>query len=342
VNVSPDAYKRITEVDLSAKNADQVLEFAKELAGENFEKCEYGGDPFAHGMRTRAVVKIQDGCNRYCSYCIIPMARGPEVSFSSKVILKEVQKRERAGFKEIVLTGIIISEWKEDGMDLADLLTMLIDGTKKVRFRLSSIEPSDFSVKFLGLFRDKRFCPHMHMSLQSGSDCVLKRMRRYYDTDLFLRSCERLRRAVPDIGLTTDVIVGFPGETDEEFRETCDLVEKIGFLKVHVFPYSKREKTVAAYMKDQVPDAVKRGRAAKLRRLAEDNSREFKKSLLGREYEVLIEENRDGLCRGYTSNYIPIQFLCAGDGDLVNEVRDVKLLKSLDSGIVEAELSKKP
>ncbi len=337
VNVSPEKYKEIEEVDFLAEDSKEVLKFTKELSND-FEKCEYEGNAFDKGFRTRALVKIQDGCNSYCSYCIIPTARGPEYSFSSKEILEEVLLKETAGFKEIILTGINIAEWKEGDMNLADLFEMLLNKTKTVRFRVSSIEPKNFSDKFYELFKHERFCPHMHMSLQSGCDSVLKRMRRKYMTDTFKDVCLKLREIVPDMALTTDVIVGFPGETDEEFEETCKFIEEIGFLQIHVFPYSKREKTVASYMKDHVADNVKKERCKKLRDISNKLGLDFKKSLIGQEYEVIIESISDGIAKGFTKNYLPVQFNCSESIDMLNKKVKLKLEKLLDNAVVEGVL----
>ena len=325
VNVSRGSYEKIEEVDFLAKDTDEVLEIAKGLQGEEFESCEYEGaveDLKGHGMRTRALLKIQDGCDSYCTYCIIPTARGPEFSFDSKKLLAEAQRRESEGVGEIVLTGINIGEWKEDGMDLADLFEMLIDGTEKVRFRVSSIEPKNFSPKFFELFKTGRLCPHLHMSLQSGCDTVLKRMRRQYDTALYYEVCDRLREAVEDIALTTDIIVGFPGETEEEFLETCEFARRAGFMKIHVFPYSKRKNTAAWHMKDHVSEEVKKDRAQRLREVSEELSADFRERWLGREYDVVVEGSKDGFCTGYTENYIPVEF--EGECELRSVVR-VKL-----------------
>ena len=340
VNVSPEKYKDISEVDFLADNTKEVLKFAKELAKKNeeFEKCEYEGTVFDKGFRTRALVKIQDGCNSYCSYCIIPTARGPEYSFSSREILTEVLKKEDEGFQEIVITGINIAEWKEGDMDLADLFEMLLEKTNVVRFRVSSIEPKNFSEKFYQLFKHERFCPHMHMSLQSGCDSVLKRMRRKYMTDTFKDVCLKLREIVPDMALTTDVIVGFPGETDKEFEETCDFIKEIGFLQIHVFPYSKREKTVAAYMKDHISDTVKKERCKKLREISNKLGLEFKKSLVKNEYEVIVESMIDNHAKGFTKNYLPVQINCTNNNVLRKQTLKVKLNQLLDNGVFEGTI----
>lgn len=329
-NVGKTNYEEMEEVDFIALNVDEILDYIREIGGESGYKTAIEG-----GFRTRGVVKIQDGCNNYCTYCIIPRARGPEVSFDKEKILEEVRKKESDGFREIVLTGIIISNWEKDGMDIVDLIEYLIENTESVRFRISSIEPQNFSDKFVRLFENDRVCPHVHMSLQSGSNSVLKRMRRKYDTALYLDVCERLREAVPDIGLTTDVIVGFPGETEEEFDETCEFVRNIGFLKMHVFPYSKRKNTAAYHMKDQVPENVKKKRAKVFREISNNLGKAFIKGLLGNEYEVIVEKCEKGVCTGVTPNYIPVQFSCSMNVDIGKLFR-VKLEQLDSKGFVEA------
>lgn len=341
VNVARKSYEEMQEVDYLAANTDEVLKIAASLEGENFSACEYESitEAFEHGMRKRALVKIQDGCNSYCTYCIIPTARGPEFSFSSREIIKTVQEKELAGFREIVLTGINIGQWKEGKKDLGDLFELLIENTKSVRFRISSIEPTHFSENFFKLFKSGRFCHHMHMCLQSGSDSVLKRMRRTYDTAMFAEVVGKFRKVVPDIGLTTDVIVGFPGETEEEFKETCDFVSKIGFLGVHIFPYSKRAKTVASYMKNHVDEETKKRRCEVLRKISVKSGEQFKKSVLGKQYEVLVENLSEGVCSGLTPNYIPVQFKYEAKQSPINKNFPVKLKEVLENCAVMGVLS---
>jgi threonylcarbamoyladenosine tRNA methylthiotransferase MtaB len=344
-NVAPEEYKKLEGVDFVAKNTGEVLR----IIGKVELDARFRGHDIKRGhdilSRTRAVLKIQDGCNNFCTYCIIPRARGPEVSYPSKKILAEIKKLEKEGYKEIVLTGITLGAWNEEipafaGMtlDIADLIEMMRKNTKDVRFRISSLEPKNFSKKFYSLFATGRLCPHIHMSLQSGCDSILKRMRRNYSTKEFFEICKKFRKAVPDIGLTTDVIVGFPGETDEEFEKTCKFVQKIGFLKIHTFPYSKRKNTPAYFMKDQIPEDVKKTRAEKLRKIADKMSLEFKKSLLGKTYEILVENPRGDIYHGFTPNYIPVQFSYTGKSPIVRQFKKVTLKKILPNGTVMAKL----
>ena len=342
-NVAPEDYKKLEGVDFVASSTKGVFEIIEKLYKKNHLKnCSYESSDFKKSSlkRTRALVKIQDGCDNFCTYCIVPKARGREKSFPSKTILKEVKQYEKEGYKEIVLTGINIGEWEEGALNIADLIEFLIQNTKDVRFRVSSIEPKNFSSKFYKLFKTGRLCPHMHMSLQSGSDSVLERMRRNYSTKEFLDICNKFKKAVPDIGLTTDVIVGFPGETEKEFEETCKFVKKIGFLKINVFPYSKRKDTAAYYMKDQIPEIVKKQRAEKLRKISGKMTLDFTKTLLRKTYEVLVENPRGKSYQGFTPNYIPVRFLYAGKTSIVKEIIPVTLKKVQKDGTVLGEIAK--
>jgi threonylcarbamoyladenosine tRNA methylthiotransferase MtaB len=342
-NVSPNEYKEMEEIFKIVRSADEIPKIIDQLEDKNPSKCEYIGS-FANGIRTRALLKIQDGCNNYCSYCIIPRARGPEVSFPSEKILKEAIEKEKAGFNEVILTGIILSNWNENGKDFSDLVELLLKNTSKIRFRISSMEPSQYPDKFFNLFKSERVCPHIHMSLQSGSDSVLKRMRRHYDLETYREALNNLRKVAANIGLTTDVIVGFPGETDSEFDETCKFVEESGFSKVHVFPYSRRKDTAAYYMKDQIDEVIKKRRAAKLAKIGEKSKIEFWKKQIGNEYEIIVErviggpefENVEVVCQGVTPNYIPVQFICSQKckrGD-VFKIRLIEVFESYIFGVV--------
>ncbi len=310
-NIAPKEYGGMREVDFRAAETGQVIDFAREMAkklGAEAESCFYEGNKFGSGLRTRALVKIQEGCNSYCSYCIIPFTRGKEVSFSKEKILEEVQRKEKEGYLEIVFTGINIGEWKNEGMILADLFEYLIVNTSKVRFRISSIEPKSFSEKLFGLFATGRLCPHMHMSLQAGSDGVLKRMRRNYDTEMFAEVCERFRKAVPNIAITTDIIIGFPGESEKEFKETYEFAERVNFSKIHVFPYSRRKNTAAYRMPNQVSPQEKKLRSKRLRLLSDKLEKEFRLKAIGEEHQILVESVSLGKCRGLSQNYLPVEF----------------------------------
>jgi threonylcarbamoyladenosine tRNA methylthiotransferase MtaB len=199
------------------------------------------GDISYDGFRNRTFIRLQDGCNSFCTFCIVPLVRGMEESFAAEGIVSEVRARVAAGYKEAVLTGTEIGAYHIDGLNLGGLLERILSETDIVRLRLSSLQPNEITPELIGLWQDRRLCPHFHLSLQSGSDSVLRRMRRRYAIEDYLKALSLIRSAVPDAAITTDVIVGFPGESDGEFQESYSLCHKIGFARIHVFPYSSRQ-----------------------------------------------------------------------------------------------------
>ncbi len=242
--------------------------------------------------RTRAFVKIQDGCNMSCTYCIIPLARGRERSRPLNEIVSEVNALVAAGYKEIILTGVQISVYEnsEDKLHgLRDLVIAILGETDVPRLRLTSIAPWDLDPSLLDLFSDARLCRHLHLSLQSGSDTVLRRMRRPYTTAQFARAVELAREKIPDVGITTDVIVGFPGESEVEFEQNLNFVQTMKFSRAHVFPYSARADTVAATLPSHVSDAVKDSRAKQMQAIADASARGFAAKFVGRTMQVLWE-----------------------------------------------------
>lgn len=269
---------------------------------------------------TRAFIKIEDGCNNFCTYCIIPYARGRVVSRSEEACIKEAEFLAKNGFKELIVSGIhLCSYGKDQGKDITALLDLLkkIDAVSGIeRLRLGSLEPKSVTPDFIaGLKELKHLCPHFHMSLQSGSDTVLKRMNRKYDTAEYEDRVNALRAEFPDMSLTTDIITGFPGETEEEFGETIVYAKKLKFAKIHVFPYSVREGTKAAGM-PQIDMSVRKARAKRLIEVSDRLSAEFAAAMTGKEADILIEkiEEKDGktVAEGYTANYIRTFADCEG------------------------------
>ena len=261
---------------------------------------------------TRAFIKVEDGCNNFCTYCVIPYARGRVVSRSEESCLKEAEFLVSSGFKEIIVSGIhLCSYGKDQGKDILSLLELLkkIDSIEGLqRLRLGSLEPKSMTPEFIsGLKELKHLCPHFHLSLQSGSDTVLKRMNRKYTTAEYEDRVKALRAEFPDMSLTTDIITGFPGETEEEFAETIEYAKKLGFAKIHVFPYSEREGTKAADM-PQMDMSIRKARAKRLIEVSDELASEFASSMTGKETEILIEkiEEKDGrtIAEGYTGNYV--------------------------------------
>ena len=263
---------------------------------------------------TRAFIKVQDGCNQFCSYCIIPYARGRVRSRNVQNVLEEVKRLAASGYQEVVLTGIHLSSY---GLDCGESLLHLIQMVHQVegirRIRLGSLEPRIVTETFAEeLAKMEKICPHFHLSLQSGCDETLKRMNRRYDTAEYREKCEILRRAFTNPAITTDVIVGFAGETEEEFAQTKSFLEEIGFYEMHIFKYSRRAGTRAAVMPNQVSDQIKAKRSDVLLELEKRQSLDYRKSFLGKEEEVLLEEETkvDGVTylTGYTKEYVKVAY----------------------------------
>ena len=276
--------------------------------------------------RTRAYIKIQEGCNRYCTYCIIPYARGPVRSRKPEDIIDEVKTLAENGFKEVVLTGIHVASYGIDlgNITLADIIEKVhcVDGIERIRF--SSMEPKAVDDEFVErMARLEKVCEHYHLSLQSGSDNTLKKMNRRYTTQEYEAACKRLRRTFPDVAITTDIIVGFPTETDEDFNESYDFAEKVKLSKIHVFPYSPKTGTPAAKIRPQVSPEVKSERSHKMLELSNRLNREFMSEYINKPMEVLFERFENGYYEGHTRNYIKV--LCKSERNIVNELIMVKL-----------------
>lgn len=263
---------------------------------------------------TRAYLKVQDGCNQFCTYCIIPYARGRVRSRRKEDVVEEVKNLVKNGYQEVVLTGIHLSSYGVDFEETEDLLSLIlavheVEGLKRIR--LGSLEPRIITEKFVQTISGlEKMCPHFHLSLQSGCNATLKRMNRKYTAEEYYEKCELLRKYFEHPALTTDVIVGFPGETEEEFQQSMSFVDKVNFYETHIFKYSKREGTKAAVMPDQVPEQVKTVRSNQLLALNEKKQKEFEQYYLGKSVEVLMEEEieKDGkyFQTGHTKEYIRI------------------------------------
>ena len=285
--------------------------------------------------RTRAMLKIEDGCDNFCSYCIIPFARGRVRSLSAEDVLAQARRCRGEGYRELVVTGIEISSWGKDRADersLGALIAALCDEVPDLRIRLGSLEPRTVTEEFCRALRDKaNLCPQFHLSLQSGSDAVLRRMNRKYDTARFLESVRLLRESFPGCAVTTDVIVGFPGETEEEFGETLDFLRRCAFAVCHIFPYSRRSGTVAAKMPGQLPNAVKQARAAEAIAVAGVCEDRYLTDLIGTVQEVLFEQEEDAYFTGHAPNYAKV-FL-AGLG-LHNQVIRCRIVSRFRDGVL--------
>jgi threonylcarbamoyladenosine tRNA methylthiotransferase MtaB len=309
------------------------LDIHTKHADLSFSSLKKGGGRGVHHPRTRAFVKIEDGCNLSCTYCIIPLARGKARSRPQRDVVAEVARLAGEGYQEVVLTGVQISDYRleervaERGRlrGLCSLVSGILDNTLIQRLRLTSIAPWDLDDELLGLFANPRLCKHLHLSLQSGSTSVLRRMRRPYTSEQYADAVDRVRSLVPEAGITTDVIVGFPGESDDEFLESLEFVEKMGFARVHVFPYSARAGTHAAELPHHVPESLKGSRATAMQRIAESSAERYASRFLGRTLPVLYEAKADvpETWSGYTGNYIRI--LARGDENLTNRILPTRI-----------------
>ena len=356
-------YKNILEEQSQQKN--KKIEISDVMHTSNFE--DFGTTTYTE--LNRAVIKIQDGCDRFCSYCIIPFARGKVRSRNPQSIIKEIEEISRTGIKEVVLTGIHLASYgkdfkqekvdelrkkyeysenyeefnpKEDlatgGFRLIELLEQLNKINSIERIRLGSIEPKLITEEFVDrLSKLDKICDHFHLSLQSGCDETLKRMNRRYTTEEFRKSVNMLRNTYPKVALTTDVIVGFPGETDEEFEKTYEFLKEIKFYKMHIFKYSPRRGTVAEKLPNQVDGKIKEERSKKLIELSNSNQIEYNKKIIGQEVKVLFEEREEKYFKGHTSNYILVKV--ETEEDLENKIQDVRITR-LDEMETVGELTK--
>ena len=275
-------------------------------AGTPFEELRIS-DQADH---TRAILKLQEGCNNHCTYCIIPSVRGPIRSRPLENVRVEAKRLSEAGFREAVLTGIHLTSYGRDlrdGTTLQDAIRVLQETEGIERIRLGSLEPNVATREFARTLKGMdKVCPQFHLALQSGSDTVLARMKRQYNTAMYRRSAESLREAFPDCALTTDVLTGFPGETEEELRETEAFIREMGYARIHVFPYSRREGTPADLMPGQLSAGEKERRARLLIAVGEETSRAYRERWLGRQAQVLVEDLHGGLFSGYTPEYIHV------------------------------------
>lgn len=316
---------QIEGVDLVLGNSEkQHLLRLLEESGSLSHPLHGQSDLATHAdFRTRAFVKVHDGCNSFCSYCIVPLVRGREKSLPLNQVVADVRDRVAEGNKEVVLTGTKLGSYNYKGVSLSGLLQCILKVTEVARLRLSSLQPDEISVGLIGLWRDGRLCRHFHLSLQSGSDRVLGRMKRRYTTGDYQQAVALIRGIVPEAAITTDIIVGFPGETEAEFQESYELCKQMEFARIHVFPYSPRQGTQAAAMPNQVEDKVKRERSQKMLALAKESAQNFRRRFLDKTMMVLWEKQTGGIWSGLTDNYIRVY--TKSDKDLANKLLPVRL-----------------
>ena len=345
--IAPEQIKAIegVRVVLGTANRRRIVEYVEQAIYQNgkiidgvtdiMKVREFEDIPILDmPTRTRAFLKIQEGCTNFCSYCIIPFTRGPLRSRPLGSVRREAEKLLANGFKEIVFTGIHLGAYGrdfKDGTSLADAARAVLDLPGLRRLRLSSLESIELSDELLTLLRDNpRFSHHLHLPLQAGSDYVLKRMNRHYDREEFSRLLTRVREAVPGLSVSTDVIVGFPGETEEMFAESLEYIRSLKFSRMHVFPYSPRTGTPAAEMPDQVPEPVKKERVHRLQAVAGEMAGEYCQSYLGTVQRVLLETDTQGEKDGLTDTYIRVY---TNDEAELGEIYDVRLERLYKDGI---------
>ena len=347
--VAKNELNKIPEIDLVLGNNEKVdiVKYVEDYINENENNIEiedvmqsrlfsdFGDITFTE--KTRAVVKIQDGCDRFCSYCIIPYARGRVRSRKPESIISEITKIAEKDIKEVVITGIHIASYGKDFKEeykLIDLLEEInkIDGIERIR--LGSIEPLLITDEFVErLKKIDKICHHFHLSLQSGCDETLKRMNRRYTTEQFKEIVKRLRNTYSDVNLTTDIIVGFPGETEEEFEKTYRFLDELKFYKMHIFKYSQRKGTKAAVMQNQIPGDIKELRSRRLIELSNKNEFEINQKYIGKKVEVLFEEEKEGVFKGHTANYILVY--CNDEKEnLSNKIQEVECIQNLNDHIL--------
>lgn len=373
--VSPDEAKNIEGVNIVAgtNEKNKLPDYIEEYAATNGVEChirkweqltEYEETGIITSMdsRTRAFIKVQEGCNKFCSYCIIPYARGTVRSRSKEEIIKEAESLLKQGFKELVLTGINTALYGMEGRacdkvtdkafcaadnDVAEKVTeseevygieVIVKALSALpgdfRIRIGSLEPNVINAEYAArLLKYQRLCPHLHLSLQSGSDRILREMNRSYNSEEYLELVDMLKKHDPGYGITTDIIVGFPGETEEDFRDSCEMVKKAGFCKVHVFKYSKREGTKASQMKGHIAPDVKSKRSEELIRISEAAARKFFSQNVGSIRRVLLEQYdpETGLLEGLSDNYIKVY--CEGGSELCNSFVDAELIELYRDGV---------
>ena len=309
-------------------NLPQLLKESGLVAADGYD---FSAGYHCDNQRTRSFIRIQDGCNNFCSYCIVPYVRGREKSVPTEQVVTEINDKVSHGFKEVVLTGTEIGSYNYDGLNLNELIDIILKETSIERLRLSSLQPQEVTPSLISLWKDKRLCPHFHLSLQSGSDSVLKRMRRLYTTDDYANAVSLIRSVAGDAAITTDIIAGFPGESDDEFSESYNFCKKMGFARIHVFSYSKRRGTAANIMPNQISPQVKKKRSDLMLALAEEAAAAFYSSFIGKKLEVLWEQENNGIWNGYSGNYIKV--FAESARDLTNVITEVSVTSLYGGGV---------
>jgi len=309
----------------------QTLSLERRRLGEGETKQS---QMLAATVRTRSLIKIQDGCHSPCTYCIVPKVRPHEYSLPASQIIDEVKQKVALGYKEVVLTGTKVGSYRDGSADLGVLVQRILTSTGIERLRLSSLQPSEISSEFLALWQDERLCRHFHLALQSGSETVLQRMKRSYSLDQYQRTVNLIKDRIPEAAITTDIMVGFPGESDEEFEQSYSFCQQAGFANIHVFPFSPRPETAAAGMPEQIKDKAKAEHNQRMLELSRSCRRRFCEQFLGQTMPVLWEQETSpgsGIYSGLTGNYIRV--FTGSEKSLNNEITPVKLVGFHNQGM---------
>jgi len=332
-----ESNEKITYVVDNERKSQIVSLVDSHFKGEVMHPDSISGDVFGfetvdQSLHTRTSIKVQDGCDNFCTYCIVPSVRGRAVSRPINEILDNVKRVVDNGFKEIVITGVNIGRYEYEQYSIEKVIEKIVELPGDFRVRISSLEPDGFGSDFHRIFQHPKMAPHLHLCIQSGSDPILLKMRRMYTVHSFMEIVEKFRKYIPDFNFTTDVIVGFPGESDEDFKQTLDVARKARFSHIHTFRYSRRKGTRADRMEDQIEEKIKTDRSEVIRLIAKENRIHYMNSMLGQEQLVLIEKvDRNGIAHGYGEHYLPVYFSTADHTK--NRFQQVILnqVKSLDS-----------
>jgi threonylcarbamoyladenosine tRNA methylthiotransferase MtaB len=309
-----EASDQVTYVVDNQRKSQIVSLIDAHYKGEVVDPGSLAGDLFGFetvdkSLHTRTSIKVQDGCDNFCTYCIVPSVRGKAVSRPMDQILENVRRVVDNGFKEVVITGVNIGRYEYNGYNIESVIEKILELTGDFRVRISSLEPDGFGPDFHCLFDHPKMAPHLHLCIQSGSESILLKMHRMYTARSFMEIVEKFRRHIPDFNFTTDVIVGFPGETGEDFRQTLEVVREAQFSHVHTFRYSRRKGTRADRMENQLEEGIKSERSEMVRRLSAENRIRYMESMVGKQQRVLVEKvDGCGMARGYGEHYHPVRF----------------------------------
>jgi threonylcarbamoyladenosine tRNA methylthiotransferase MtaB len=332
---APEDLARLGVVDVIVGGAEDD-ELVSAIEGDGRVRTTgQTGDSTGQWSRTRSLVKIQEGCGDFCSFCVVPHTRGPGRSQTPDDILAEVKDKAARGHREVVLTGTKLGDYRWNGHGspgLPELIRRILAETRVERLRLSSLQPADLTPELLELWHDDRLCPHLHLPLQSGCDTILHQMHRPYSLAGYESAVRQARDAIPDLSITTDLLVGFPGEGDSEFEESYRFCESIGFAAIHVFPYSRRPGTPAATMPGQIDDKTKKQRSTRMMALGQRSAGRFRSQFLGRTMPVLWEDiSDDGLWSGHTANYLRVY--AKSDDELAGKMLAARIVEEYADGL---------